>query len=131
MVAVFAAKIMDGQNETLWIAILMAIGIGCLVGLGNGLLTAYVRLPSLVVTMAMANIVQGIVNVYAAGSSISGAPSPVLQQLAAKMTGIFPNIVWVLIVTAVVVMIIMYRTKIGVKLLGVGSNPVAAIFERY
>jgi ribose transport system permease protein len=126
LVAVLTARIMDGQNETLWIAILVAIGVGCLVGLGNGLLTAYVRLPSLVVTMAMANIVQGIVNVYAAGSSISGAPSPVLQELAAKMTNSFPNILWVLIVTAVVVMLIMYKTKIGLKLLGVGANPVNA-----
>lgn len=126
LVAVLTAAVMNGQNDTLWIAILIAIGIGCLVGLGNGLLTAYVKLPSLVVTMAMANIVQGIVNVYAAGSSITGAPSPVLQKLSAKMTGTFPNIVWVLIVTTVIVMIIMFRTKIGMKLLGVGANPVAA-----
>jgi ribose transport system permease protein len=125
-VAVLTAAVMDGRNEMLWIAVLIAIGIGCLFGLGNGLLTAYVKLPSLVVTMAMANIVQGVVNVYAAGSSITGAPSPVLQQLSAKMTGIFPNIVWVLIITAIVVMLIMFRTKIGMKLLGVGANPVAA-----
>ncbi len=126
LVAVLTASVMDGRNETLWIAILIAIGIGCLVGLGNGLLTAYVKLPSLVVTMAMANIVQGVVNVYAAGSSITGAPSPVLQVLSAKMTGIFPNIVWVLIITAIVAMIVMFKTKIGMKLLGVGANPVAA-----
>jgi ribose transport system permease protein len=126
LVAVLTAAVMDGRNEMLWIAVLIAIGIGCLFGLGNGLLTAYVKLPSLVVTMAMANIVQGVVNVYAAGSSITGAPSPVLQQLSAKMTGIFPNIVWVLIITAIVVMLIMFRTKIGMKLLGVGANPVAA-----
>ncbi len=126
LVAVLTAAVMDGRNEMLWIAVLIAIGIGCLFGFGNGLLTAYVKLPSLVVTMAMANIVQGVVNVYAAGSSITGAPSPVLQQLSAKMTGIFPNIVWVLIITAIVVMLIMFRTKIGMKLLGVGANPVAA-----
>ena len=126
LVAVLTAQVMNGQNETLWIAILIAIGIGCVIGFANGLLTAYVKLPSLVVTMAMANIVQGIVNVYAAGSSITGAPAPVLQQLSAKLTGIFPNIVWVLIATAIVVMIIMFKTKIGMKLLGVGANPVAA-----
>jgi ribose transport system permease protein len=42
------------------------------------------------------------------------------------MTNSFPNILWVLIVTAVVVMLIMYKTKIGLKLLGVGANPVNA-----
>ncbi len=126
LVAVLTARAMDGQNETLWLAILIAIGVGCLVGLGNGLLTAYVKLPSLVVTMAMANIVQGVVNVYSAGTSITGQPSPVLVQLSAKMSGMWPNILWVLIAVAFVVMFIMYRTKIGVKIKGVGSNPVTA-----
>ncbi|BDF58081.1 ribose ABC transporter permease [Christensenellaceae bacterium] len=126
LVAVLSAKFMDGQNENLWIAILIAIGIGCLVGLANGLLTHFVKLPSLVVTMAMANILQGVVNVYAAGSSITGAPSPVLNEIAAKQTGIFPNILWILIIATAVIMILMYKTKIGVKLLGVGSNPTAA-----
>lgn len=126
LVAVLSAKVMNGQDGNLWLAVLVAVGVGLLIGLGNGLLTTYVKLPSLVVTMAMANIVQGIVNVYTAGSIITGAPSPSIQILAAKMSGMFPNILLVLIVTAVIMMLIMYKTKIGVKLLGVGSNPVAA-----
>ncbi len=126
LTAVLTAGVMDGQDANLLPAILIAIGLGLLVGLGNGLLTNYVKLPSLVVTMAMANILQGIVNVYAAGSSISGAPSPILKEIAAKQIGIFPNILWVLIIAAVVIMVLMYKTKVGVKLLGVGSNPTAA-----
>jgi len=124
--AIFTATVMSGQNGNLWLAILMALGIGLLVGAANGLLSAYVRLPSLVVTLAMSQILQGIINVYTAGRLISGKPSPVLQILAAKATGSFPNIVFLLVAVAIVVMVILYRTKLGATLFGVGENETAA-----
>ena len=124
--AIFTATVMNGQNSNLWLAILLAIGIGMVVGLANGLLAAYMRLPSLVVTLAMSQILQGIINVYTAGKLITGKPSPILQILAAKSTGSFPNIIFLLIAVAVVVMIILFRTKLGAILFGVGENETAA-----
>lgn len=124
--AVFTAAIMDGQNSNLWIAVLAALGLGLAVGFLNGVLTAYLKLPPLVVTLAMANILQGVINVYTAGKNITGRPSPVLQIIAAKSTGIFPNIVFLLLIITPIVMIIMYKTKLGLKLFGSGSNETAA-----
>jgi ribose transport system permease protein len=126
MTAVFTAAIMDGQNSNLWMAILVALGLGIAVGLVNGVLTAYVKLPPLVVTLAMANILQGIINAYTAGKNITGRPSPVLQIIAAKSTGMFPNILFILLIVAPIVMIIMYKTKWGLKLFGSGANQTAA-----
>jgi ribose transport system permease protein len=126
MTAVFTASIMDGKNGNLWLAILVAMGVGMVVGLSNGLLTAYLKLPPLVVTLAMANILQGIINVYTAGADITGKPSPVLTILAAKFTGIFPNVLFILIIVAGVVMILLYKTKWGLALFGVGANETAA-----
>lgn len=122
MTAVFTASIMDGKNENLWMAVLIAIGFGVAVGFVNGVLTSYFRLPALVVTLAMANILQGIINVYTAGRDITGKPSPILRIMAAKSTGIFPNILFILIIVATIVMIILYKTKWGLMLFGVGSN---------
>lgn len=120
--SILTAGVMDGKNENLWLAILVAIGIGFVIGLMNGLLISYVRLPALVVTMAMANIVKGVVDVYTAGSDITGKPSPILETIARGKTGPFPNIVFLLIVIAVIVMVLLYRTKIGIKLFGIGAN---------
>jgi len=124
--AIFTASVMNGANSNLWLAILIAIGIGLVVGLANGLLSAYVKLPSLVVTLAMSQILQGTINVYTAGRLISGKPSPVLQILSAKGSGIIPNIVILLLVVTAVVMVILYRTKLGATLFGVGENETAA-----
>ena len=126
MTAVFTAAIMDGQNANLWLAILVAVGLGVAVGFANGVLTAYAKLPPLVVTLAMANILQGIINVYTAGRNITGRPSPVLQIIAAKSSGMFPNILFILLIIAPVVMIILYKTKWGLKLFGSGANETAA-----
>jgi len=122
MTAVFTASIMDGQNGNLWLAIIIALAFGFAVGLSNGLLTAYLKLPPLVVTMAMANILQGIINVYTAGRNITGRPSPILTIIAAKSTGNFPNVVFILIAVTIMVMVILNKTKLGMILFGVGSN---------
>ncbi len=122
LTAILTATIMDGKNENLLTAILVALVIGAVVGFLNGALVAYVKLPPLVVTMAMASIIQGFINVYTAGANITGKPSPILQSLAAQSTGIFPNILFVLIVVAVIVMILLYKTRWGLKLFGVGTN---------
>ncbi|MDD3170158.1 MAG: ABC transporter permease [Eubacteriales bacterium] len=122
LTAILAAMIMDGKNENLLTAIVVALIIGAMIGFLNGALVAYVKLPPLVVTMAMASIIQGIINVYTAGKSITGKPSPILQALAAQSTGIFPNILFVLVFLAVIVMILLYKTKWGLKLFGVGTN---------
>lgn len=126
MTAVFTASIMDGQNSNLWLAILVALAVGIAVGFANGFLAAFLKLPALVVTMAMANILQGIINAYTKGADITGKPSPVLQLIAAKSTGIFPNVVFLLIVVAIITMILLYKTSWGLKLFGVGSNEIAA-----
>ncbi|HYW82836.1 MAG TPA: ABC transporter permease [Spirochaetia bacterium] len=126
MTAVVTAAIMDGKNENLWLAVLVALGLGLVVGMANGSLAAYVKLPPLVVTLAMSNILQGVINVYTAGRNITGRPSPVLQIIAAKSIGIFPNILFVLLVLAPIVMILLSRTKWGLMLFGAGTNETAA-----
>lgn len=126
MTAVFTASIMNGENRNLWMAVLIAISLGITIGLVNGLLTSYVNLPPLVVTLAMANILQGVIDVYTAGRSITGRPSPILRIIAAKSTGIFPNILFILIIVATIVMIILYKTKWGAVLFGVGANETTA-----
>jgi ribose transport system permease protein len=50
----------------------------------------------------------------------------VLQIIAAKSIGIFPNILFVLLVLAPIVMILLSRTRWGLMLFGAGTNETAA-----
>ncbi|BER91284.1 ABC transporter permease [Atrimonas thermophila] len=122
LTAVVTASIMNGSNGNLWLAVLVALGFGIAIGMANGALASYLRLPPLVVTLAMADILQGIVNAYVAGKAITGRPSPILTLMAAKSTGEFPNILFVLIPVAVLATIAFNNTKWGQILFGVGAN---------
>lgn len=126
LTAILTASVMNGKNSNIIMAMLIALSIGLAVGFVNGVLTAYIKLPALVVTMAMASVLQGVINVYAADQNITGKPSPILQVLAAKSTGIIPNVLFVLFIVATVSMIILYKTKWGLKLFGVGANETTA-----
>jgi ribose transport system permease protein len=57
-----------------------------------------------------------------AGKAITGRPSPILVTIAAKFTGKFPNILFVLILVTSITMIILNKTKWGQILFGVGAN---------
>lgn len=122
LTAVVTASIMNGSNGNLWLAILVALGFGIAIGMTNGVLASYLKLPPLVVTLAMADILQGIVNAYVAGKAITGRPSPILTLMAAKSTGGFPNILFVLIPIAFLATITFNNTKWGQILFGVGAN---------
>ena len=122
LTAILIARICDGQNENLLLAVLVAVGVGALIGAVNGIFSAYMLLPPLIVTMAMSNVIQGIINVYTAGRNITGRPAPILVQIAARSTGRVANILFVLAILAVLIMLIIYKTRWGTKLLGVGAN---------
>ena len=126
LAAVLSSRVMDGQDSNLLLAVLVCILIGAAVGFLNGLLIAYAGLPPLVVTMAMASIVQGINNAYVSTYFIRGTAAPALRWIVSRFTGIFPNVVSIVLVAVVIMHIIINYTQIGVRMLGVGSNDITA-----
>ena len=126
LVACFTAGMMDGKNSNIWKAIIFAIMIGIIVGLVNGVFSVYLKIPSIVVTMAVSQILQGIVDLYSSRSSLSGKPSPWLQRVVAKNSGSIPNNFILLLIVTIVVLYLFYKTKLAYKLTACGSNEVTA-----
>lgn len=132
LTAIVTASVMDGQNINIIWALLIAIGLGIAVGLVNGILSAYLSLPPLVVTMAMSSILQGVINIYTAGRNITGKPSPMLQTIAADYTNIIPNvlslpnILFLLSVVTAGAMIVFHKSRVGLAVFGAGMNPTTA-----
>ena len=123
LVSCVTAGMMDGSNMNIWKAILFALMVGVVVGLVNGFMTIYARIPSLVVTLAMSQILQGIVDIYSAGASIGGEPRPCLKWLAGQQTGPIPNIGFLLAIMTVAVMWLLYKTKLSSLYVATGANP--------
>jgi len=109
------------------VSMLLAIGLGVTVGAVNGFLVAYLKLPSLVVTLASLYIVRGIFNEFASGETIieSEVP-PVLNWLGLNRLFGVPYLFIIGLVVLLIAGLVMKRVKAARDLYAIGSNPAAA-----
>src|SRR5436190_3650552 len=109
------------------IAIPFGIFCGVLIGLVNGVGVAYLRIPSMIMTLATNAVAQGLMVVYTGGFSPQDSASPAARYLA---TGFIiptvPNsvICWAVIGAAAV--FLMTRTTFGRSIYGIGNRERAA-----
>jgi ribose transport system permease protein len=96
---------------------------GVAIGLVNGFGVAYLRIPSMIVTLATNAVAQGLMVVYTGGFSPVDSASPVMRYLATgfAVPGL-PNAVicWVVVGTATVVLL--SRTTFGRSIYGIGNR---------
>lgn len=96
---------------------------GVAIGLLNGFGVAYLRIPSMIVTLATNAVAQGLMVVYTGGFSPQDAASPVMRWLA---TGYaipdLPNAVLVWAVIGAGAVFLLNRTTFGRAIYGIGNR---------
>lgn len=104
-----------------------ALAIGLIVGAANGFLVAYMKLPSLVVTLGSLYIVRGIFSDYAFGRTVTAAmvPPEVSWIGLNRLFGI-PYLFLIGLLLVAVSGVAMRRLRQGRDLYAIGSNPQAA-----
>jgi ribose transport system permease protein len=106
-------------------AILATLGLATAIGLVNGLGVVYLRVHPMIMTLAMATFLQGLLILIAGGTAIS-LENPLVTWLGnARLAGIPAGILLWLIVSAVV-LVVMHATPFGVRAFALGANPLAA-----
>jgi ribose transport system permease protein len=110
-------------------AIPLAIVAGLLVGAGlgvfNGALVAYARLPPFIVTLGMLGIARGVVLVLTNASTVQPLPGSFSSIANGSLLGL-PNLLWMFVVVAAVAAFVLRRTVFGRYVYAVGSNPESA-----
>jgi ribose transport system permease protein len=108
-----------------WAAV-AALGCAAVVGLINGLGIAYLRIPSLVMTLGMNAVLAGVTLVYTNGSPQGDAPQFSRDLAVGKIGGIvhWALIFWALFSAALI--FLLRRTVYGKRLYAIGNNPRAA-----
>jgi ribose transport system permease protein len=110
-------------------AIAIPFGIGCGVALGllNGFGVAYLRIPSMIITLAVNAVAQGLMVVHTGGFSPQDSSSPAMRTLA---TGDFvfglPNALLVWAVVGAGAIFLLNRTTFGRAVYGIGNRERAA-----
>jgi ribose transport system permease protein len=122
---VVGAIVFRHEHSTV-LVILAVLGTGLAVGLANGLVLVFGRIPHpFIVTLASLSIVRGIAYEVSNGSVISGEPSFV-NTLGGGSVGWLPYAAFVVIGAALLVWILMTRIVWGRWLYAIGGNPEAA-----
>ena len=105
--------------------ILAGLLVGVLCGVINGLLVAWAKIPSFLVTLAIVGVAQWITD---------SSPQPILNAnynfiFGGGQIGIFPVIIIWALVFFIIGVIILGKTRFGKYTLAVGANPLAAKYS--
>jgi ribose transport system permease protein len=104
-------------------AIPFGILCGVVLGLINGLGVAFLRIPSMIVTLAVNTVAQGLMVVNTGGFAPQDSASPAMRFLAAghSLFGV-PNALWVWALIGSVTVFVLSKTRFGRSIYAVGNS---------
>ena len=113
-------------TESAALAIVAALGMGTLIGLVNGVITAKFKIPAFITTLAMMSVCSGFAYIITKGTPI-GVTDPSFTLLGSGyIAGVIPlPIIFMLIVLALG-WFMMYKTRFGRHIYACGGNAQAA-----
>ncbi len=109
------------------VVVLLAVLLGAVLGLINGALVAYARVPAMVITLGTLYAYRGINVLWAGSTRVNASDMP--REFLAVGTG---SILWIPILTIVAVVVLaaaawyMRNTRGGREYYAIGSDPAAA-----
>ena len=124
--AILTTYVMDSQNGRFLVVFALAMGMGALIGLLNGICSVKIDLPPMIVTMAISNVVTRMSYVLTQGNP-SGYPSPnFVDSVIDKIWGFIPSLTLYALVLWPLVFFLLNRSRYGKQLYAIGNNPTAA-----
>lgn len=127
---ILSAKWMAGGGMNPWLAVVLGIGVGAGLGAVNGILSALLRLPLIIVTLGTLSAYQGLATVASNAGPIQNLPtgSSFYTGLGQNQLGL-PVAAWAALVLVVVLSFAFTKTRFGTMVRAVGSNRQAAAFS--
>ena len=122
--ACLAATIIKSTGS-ISLALLVGMGSGFLIGLINGGLIAFLRIPPFIATYGMLWILHGVTYWFMGGETIHGFPAEFRASGSGYLWGI-PIPVFLMLAFLLVGMIFLQRTRWGQDIYSVGANREAA-----
>jgi ribose transport system permease protein len=115
-----------GSDERIGFAIVTALGVGALIGLVNGILIGGLKLNALIVTLAVGQVVIGVVNRYGRTFPVqSQVPSGWSSWTFTRIFGMSP-VFWLGLLLTIALILGFRYTSVGRRFQVVGANPIAS-----
>jgi len=109
----------------IWVGLVATLMLGALLGALNGVLTAYLRIPAFIATLAALSAFRGVAFMFNNGSAVFDV-SPLLEQIFyGSVFGLPLPLLYVLVSFAIAYWLMRW-TRLGRSIYAVGGNPRAA-----
>ena len=105
--------------------IALTLLLGAAVGLLNGVLVTFGRVPSIIATLGMLTALRGLTELLMGGAWITDLP-PALRFFGTGSILLIPLSLWVAGAVIVCSMVLARKTRLGLRIYAVGGNPLAA-----
>ena len=123
---ILTAGMLNNTSLPIFVIALIAVAVGCIMGLINGYFVAYWGAPAFVVTLSMLTVGRGLTYIYCDGKPISKLPAEFLVIGKGSLLGLpIPTIV--LLIVFIVFSVMLSKFKLGRYIYAVGGNPQAAM----
>ena len=136
------SQMVDGSINafTMIAAFAMAICIGLVVGAINGVLISKIKIPPILTTLGMNQLVTGVSMVITGGNAVSDLPMNYAESINQKlikvipgkrgvMQGVLPVQLIFFVVIALIIWFLLARTSFGKKIYMIGTNENVARFS--
>ena len=128
---IISAILADNDPNATWWVILFLLGGGVLIGLINGSVTTYLKVPSLIATLGMLLIVRGVGLFWSGGAPRGYLPDNLRMFGRGGIEDIFglrqfPYAVILLVIFGLIYWLLLHRMNYGRQLLALGDNPRAS-----
>ena len=114
----------DLMQYNIILGLVAAVGVGALCGLVNGLVNIYLKVPAMITTLATGYIIFTVVLVISPG--MTTLPNSDFVDFISLNAGGFSMLTVICIVIAILLGLLLYKTKYGKQLHAVGQKRVAA-----
>lgn len=119
-----AMNLKNGMSIPL--AIVLCLLCGVLIGLFNGVLVSYGKVPAFIATLGSMQAVRGMAQIINGGQAVSGFPLEIGAVMKTRLFGVVPiGVLYVIVFYAIMVLVLSY-TKFGRRIYALGGNPHAA-----
>ncbi|HWQ74743.1 MAG TPA: ABC transporter permease, partial [Syntrophomonas sp.] len=119
------ATMVKFMNVPVWQAIILVIILATIMGLYNGALVAYLRIPAFIATLASQAIFRGIAFLFNNGSPLQSI-SPEVEPIFYTKIGFVPITFFYIFVFYTAAFTLLKYTQLGRKIYAVGGNESAA-----
>ena len=117
---------LTGESSLAPLSIPAALLFGCVVGLVNGVGVAFMRVPSMIWTLAVNAVLLGVQVFYTGGFNPQGIASHFMRDIAVgRSIGLIPNALYVWVIVSLIMLFILRRSPLGRYIYAIGNRETA------